>query len=200
MEVLKDKIITDSLKKTITYDEYRTLVSDLAEEGKSTGAVQNEMLADYTKLNDRRMNRLGKTIKLSEETIKKVSNFKGNVTWLVLTESWCGDAAQTMPVMEKIAELNEGITLKVVLRDDNEALMDMFLTNGSKSIPKLIMIDNESEEVINTWGPRPSEATAMVNDYKEKHGSLTPEFKQDLQVWYNKNKGQNTAEDLTDLI
>ena len=146
------------------------------------------------------MNRLDKTVKLSEDTIEKANAFEGNITWLVLTESWCGDAAQTMPVMQKIADLNEGIDFKVVLRDENETLMDQFLTNGGRSIPKLIMIDNTTNEVLDTWGPRPSIATKMVEDYKAEHGKLTPEFKQDLQVWYNKDKGQNTAEDLVDLF
>ncbi|MFT5892532.1 MAG: hypothetical protein ACI9Y7_002643, partial [Dokdonia sp.] len=57
-----------------------------------------------------------------------------------------------------------------------------------------------SGDVLRDWGPRPSEATQLVNDYKEAHGTLTPEFKQDLQVWYNKDKGQNTAEDLVAFL
>jgi len=188
MEVLTDNLIKESLERAISYSDFRTLVSDLVQEGKSTGESQTEALSNYSMLNDKRMKRLDKTIKLAEDVTERATNFKGNVTWLVLTESWCGDAAQTMPIMEKIAALNEGIDFKVVLRDENEALMDQFLTNGGRSIPKLIMIDNESNEVINSWGPRPSEATKMVHDYKEKHGGLTPEFKQDLQVWYNKDK------------
>ena len=121
-------------------------------------------------------------------------------TWLVLTESWCGDAAHLMPVINKVAELNKGIDFKVVLRDENEALMNQFLTNGGKSIPKLIIIDNETGNVQNTFGPRPTEATKLVHDYKTKHGKLTPEFKEDLQGWYNKNKGQNAISDLVSLI
>ena len=200
MEVLQDNLIIEGLEKAITYSEYRTLVSDLVKEEKSTGNTQTEALTNYSMLNDRRMKRLDKTVKLSEDIIEKAAAFKGDITWLVLTESWCGDAAQTMPVMQKIADLNEGIDFKVVLRDENEDLMDQFLTNGGRSIPKLIMIDNATSEVLNTWGPRPSIATQMVEDYKAEHGKLTPEFKQDLQVWYNKDKGQNTAEDLVDLF
>ena len=79
-------------------------------------------------------------------------------------------------------------------------IMDLFLTNGNKSIPKLIMIDNASGDVINTFGPRPSEATKMVNDYKIEHGKLTPEFKEDLQYWYNKDKGQNMLKDLAEIL
>ena len=193
-------IIAESLAKATSYQEYRTVVQTLAEVGKSTGESQTEDLANYTKLNDRRMKRLDKTTKLTEEAIAKVKAYRGDVTWLVLAESWCGDAAQTMPVINKVAELSDNITLKVVLRDENEALMNEFLTNGGKSIPKLIVIDNISGNVITDWGPRPSKATKLVNDYKAEHGKLTPEFKEDLQVWYNKDKGQNTVEDLLKLV
>ena len=117
-------IIAESLAKATSYQEYRTVVQTLAEVGKSTGESQTEDLANYTKLNDRRMKRLDKTTKLTEEAIAKVKAYRGDVTWLVLTESWCGDAAQTMPVINKVAELSDNITLKVVLRDENEALMN----------------------------------------------------------------------------
>jgi thiol-disulfide isomerase/thioredoxin len=196
---IKD-IIEESLTKSMSYEAYRILVQNLVAEGKSTGDVQTEALSKYSLLNDKRMQRLDKTTKLPEEATAEIKAYNGNVTWLVLTESWCGDAAQTMPVIHKIAQLNENITLKVVLRDENEALMNEFLTNGGKSIPKLIAIDNTSKNVIGDWGPRPSKATKMVNDFKAEHGTLTPEFKKDLQVWYNKDKGQNTIEDLLQLV
>ncbi len=192
-------IIQSSLKKALSYSEYRDLVSSLLAEGKSTGPNQSEDLLNYSKLNDKRMKRLDKTVKLTEETVAKVKDIKTPQTWLVLTEGWCGDAAQNIPVINKIAEENSNINLKLVLRDDNLPLMDAFLTNGGRSIPKLIAL-NENNEVINTWGPRPTVATKMVADYKEKNGSLDAAFKEDLQVWYNKNKGVNTQEDIISML
>lgn len=204
MEVLhtpmKNTIIASSLKNSVTYAEYRDLVSDLVEKQSTTGNEKTEALANYTMLNDRRMRRWDKTVRVSEEITKLVKNFNKKTTWLVITESWCGDAAHIMPVINKVAELNDNIEYRVVLRDENEALMNAFLTNGGKAIPKLIMIDNETNDVINTFGPRPFIATALVNDYKEKHGQLTPEFKEDLQRWYNKDKGQSTIQDLAALL
>jgi thiol-disulfide isomerase/thioredoxin len=146
------------------------------------------------------MNRWDKTLKLSEKTQKQINEFETNVTWLVLAESWCGDAAHVLPVLNKIAELNDYIDLKIVLRDENLELMDAFLTNGGRSIPKLIMVDNKTGDVLNTYGPRPSEATSLVNRYKVKYGVLTPEFKEDLQHWYNNDKGQNIIEDITNML
>jgi hypothetical protein len=118
----------------------------------------------------------------------------------VITESWCGDAAQAMPAMNQLTKLTHNIDLKVVLRDENLELMDAFITHDSLSIPKLIVLDNETQEVVAEWGPRPSVVIQLVNDYKAEYGELSPEFKKDLQVWYNRDKSQNIIEDLTDLI
>lgn len=196
----KIDIIKESLKHSMTYNQYCEVVNHLATENSNTGNEKNKALANYTKLNDRRMKRWNKTVKISEAIKDEISRKTLNQTWLVISESWCGDAANVIPAINKIAELNEGIDLKIVLRDENDALMNEFLTNGGKSIPKLIMIDNTSETVVNSYGPRPTEATKMVNDFKAEHGALTAEFKEDLQRWYNKDKGQNVISDLLELI
>ena len=193
-------IIKESLSKSMAYNEFRNLVKDLLLKGKSTGREQTESLLNYSKLNDSRMKRLDKTTKLSKEVISLTKNLKNKYTWIVLTEGWCGDAAQTLPVINKIAESSDNIDLKIALRDDNEDLMNQFLTNGNKSIPKLIAIDKASNRVIADWGPRPSIAADMVANYKKEHGGLDAEFKKDLQIWYNKNKGENTQEDILKLL
>ncbi|CAM1348733.1 thioredoxin family protein [Tenacibaculum insulae] len=193
------KVIENSLKKAISYSEYRVFVKELLAQGKSTGPNQSDDLLNYSLLNDKRMKRLDKTMKVSEETIAKLKDVKEPQTWLVLTEGWCGDAAQNLPVINKLAEESENINLKVVLRDENLDLMDGFLTNGGRAIPKLIALDKDNE-VIGTWGPRPDVATKMVADYKEKNGSIDAKFKEDLQVWYNKNKGGNLQENLVSLL
>jgi thiol-disulfide isomerase/thioredoxin len=196
----KTDLVSTSLETAVGYNEYRNLVADHAASKTSTGPSQSEALANYTTLSHARMKRLDKTVKISEEVQEKFENFNGNQTWVVLTESWCGDAAQSMPAMNKLADLAPNINFKVVLRDENLELMNAFLTNGSMSIPKLIILDNESQEVVADWGPRPSNATNLVNEYKAEHGQLTPEFKKDLQVWYNKDKSENIIEDLAKLI
>lgn len=197
---MSHQVIKDSLEKSMSYQEYSNLVNKLTETEGTTGAEQTEALIGYTKLNQRRMKRWDKTVKISEEAKTFVSGLQHQMTWLVITESWCGDAAHVVPVINKLAELNDNIKLHVVLRDENLALMDQYLTNGGRAIPKLLMIDDETGDVVNTFGPRPSEATNMVNDYKQKHGTLTPEFKEELQFWYNKNKGQNIIEDITQKL
>jgi hypothetical protein len=194
------QLALEAIEKATSYQEYRELVSNHVQNGTSTGPNQTEALAQYTLLNDSRMRRLDKTTKVSDSILEKISDFKGNQTWLVLTESWCGDAAQSMPIMNKLAEITEKIDLRVVQRDEHLDLMNAFLTNGGQSIPKLILIDTAANKLIGEWGPRPSTATEMVDSYKNEHGSLSPEFKQDLQVWYNKDKGVSIAEDLMKLL
>ena len=197
---MNNPIIKESLTKGISYSEYRNLVEKLVEEKSTTGNSKTDALIEYTKLNDKRMKRWDKTLKIPLDTEEKIKSIDSKVTWLVITESWCGDAAHLMPVMNKVAKINKNINFKVVLRDKNDALMNQFLTNGSKSIPKIIMLDDATNEVVSTYGPRPSVATKMVNDFKKEYGVLTPDFKQDLQVWYNKDKGQGTLEDLTEML
>ena len=141
-----------------------------------------------------------KTIKITDDEKNAILSYSKKTTFLILTESWCGDAAHVMPVLHKIAELNDNFEIKIVLRDENLELMDMFLTNGARAIAKVIIIDNETGEVLNTYGPRPSEATVMVNTYKKENGSITPEFKEDLQRWYNKNKGRNVIADIGNIV
>lgn len=197
--MLMKKIITKSLENTYSYSNYKALIKELLAEEKSTGPNQSKDLTNYSLLNDKRMKRLDKTLKISEKTQVEISKIVAPETWLVLTEGWCGDAAQNLPVIDKMASLNKNIELKLVLRDENVALMDLFLTNGGKAIPKLIRLDKDLN-VLNIWGPRPKVAAKMVADYKAKHGILDAAFKQDLQIWYNKNKGQSTQNDFVEMI
>ncbi|TYA52997.1 thioredoxin family protein [Formosa maritima] len=195
-----EQILKDSLDKSISYQAYRELMSQLVENNSTTGNDKGEDMVNFTKLNDQRMKRWDKTIKVSDSAKEDLANLEAKQTWLVLTESWCGDAAHIVPVFNKLAELSPNINFRVVLRDDNETLMNQFLTNGGKSIPKLIIIDDISNQVINSYGPRPTEATQLVLDYKTKHGLITPEFKEELQQWYNKDKGQNVISDVMNLL
>jgi len=192
--------ITISLGNSISYQVYRNLISELLRKNKSTGVVQSDEILHYSKLNNSRMKRLDKTINLSENTKDVTENLSQKYTWLVISEGWCGDAAQILPVINKVAETSENIDLKIVLRDENEALINHFLTNGGKAIPKLIMLNSETQEVISDWGPRPLEATKMVEKQKEEFGKLDVNFKEKLQNWYNTNKGVEIESELVKLL
>ncbi|MFD1294849.1 thioredoxin family protein [Lutibacter holmesii] len=196
---MESNIISNSIKKAVSYSTYRTLIKGLLVEEKSTGKNQSEELTNYSKLNDKRMDRLDKTMKLTAETQEALNKLTKKFTFLVIAEGWCGDAAQVLPVLNKIAEATSKIDLKIVCRDENDELMNQYLTNGGKAIPKLIIVD-QNTNVIDSWGPRPSTATQMVLDYKNAHGSLDAEFKKNLQIWYNKDKGINTQNDILAVL
>ena len=191
-------IITAAVKKGMNYSQYNLLFKQLVEEGRSTGE-QTEEKTHYTKLNFTRSKRLDKTGKIPTEHIETFKNINQKQTWLVISEPWCGDAAQNLPFLNKFAELSKNVELKIVLRDENLELMDQFLTNGSQSIPILIVLD-ETNNVLKTWGPRSKAATKLVSDYKEEHGAIDDAFKEILQVWYNNDKGVSIVEDLVESL
>lgn len=191
-------IITKSLQQTMDYLQYRELVTEsLKLESQVVNGID---LIPYTKLNDQRMKRLDKTIVISDENSAFLKSFENKVLWLVLTEGWCGDAAQALPVLNKMAELSDAIELKIVLRYENEDLMNQFLTNGGKSIPKVIMVHPETLEVIADWGPRPAGAVQLMIDLKEKFGSITDEVKEELQKWYNNDKTISTQNEIVQIL
>ena len=192
-------ILQSALQNSLSYSEYRTFVSKLIGEGKSTGNEQSADLLHYSELNEVRMNRLEKTLKMDSEVLKTLQNLKSKQTWLVISEGWCGDAAQILPIIKLMAEASENIDLKIVLRDEHEDLINQFLTNGAKSIPKLLILD-EKANLINHWGPRPEGAKNLILDYKAKHGIVDETAKIALQKWYLNDKGISTMKEIVAML
>lgn len=195
-----ESLFKEKFSEAMSYKDFRSLVDELAAKGQTSGSDQKESLINYTQLNSRRMKRWDKTFTIPENIKDQIRQINRRVNWLVLTESWCGDAAPTMPVMNKIAESNPNIELRVLLRDEHLDLMHLFRTDGSLSIPKLIGMEEKSGMIVSEWGPRPSKATKLAMEFKRKNGILSPEFKEELQRWYNTDKGQNTLDDLLHLL
>ncbi|WP_374505320.1 thioredoxin family protein [Flavobacterium sp.] len=194
-------VIAQALFKSHSYLEYRKLMADLLKEGKSTAVEQTEERTHYSELNETRMHRLDKTMKITEANSAKLKTLNKSYLWVVLTESWCGDAAQIVPILNKmVLEANQKIELKLVLRDENEDLMNYFLTNKSKAIPKLIIIDKATGSVVGDWGPRPQGAIDLIESYKEKYGVIDETAKTELQLWYLHDKGVSTQNEIIQLL
>jgi len=194
-----DNFIETGISEGISYQEYINLINSLVAEEKTTGTEQSAQRIGFTKLNASRMRRLDKTVKIPYNVLSLLQKINEKQTWLVLLESWCADGAQTIPVLNKLAEIASNIDLKIVLRDEHPELMDNFLTNGTRSIPKLIIL-NANYDVITSWGPRSTVASQMVAAYKKEHGKIDDSFKEDLQVWYNKDKGVTIINELIEII
>jgi hypothetical protein len=193
-------IIKKSLGQSFSYEAYGNVISSLLKEGKSSGNEQSEALTHYSELNQARMNRLDKTIKIPAEYVNQLSQLKADYIWLVISEGWCGDAAQIIPVVQKMAVVSDKINLKIVFRDENEDLMKLFLTNETKSIPILIIINKKTLDILGHFGPRPLGAKNLILDYKAKHGIVDEIAKTNLQLWYLHDKGLTTQKEILDLM
>lgn len=184
--------------KSYTYQEYRELINKLRDEGYATGGFDSEDFLRYTDLNVARMDKWDKRYDLSDELSEAIANLDSKEKWVVLTEGWCGDAAHSLPVMAKIAEASPSIDLEIRLRDENLELMDQHLTNGGRSIPKLIRY-NEEGEIIGTWGPRPEAAQEIFLEGKAADRPKS-EITVDLQKWYARDRGLSTDQEFKELL
>lgn len=191
--------IENALQRAISYEEYRELINKLREENRTTSDQNSEAMLYYTDLNIARMDKWDKRFELSEDVSNLLKSIKKPEVWLVLTEGWCGDAAHALPVMAEMVKASDNIQLKLVLREQNLDLMDQYLTNGGRSIPKLIRLDAETLEEMGTWGPRPKEAQEIFTSLKEAAADKE-EINKALQLWYARNRGKAIEAELAQML
>lgn len=187
------------IEKAMTFADYEKLIDDLLAENKTTGLNQSEAMVGYARLNRQRMVRLKKTIDLDETVRAYIQANPRRMIWLIITEGWCGDAAQTIPVIEKIAAESDKIKTRYILRDENPELIDLFLTRGARSTPKLIALDAETLEVLGSWGSRPQAAQDLFSKMKAD-GTEKAVILEEIQRWYNADKGLSLQHEFVELI
>lgn len=192
-------VTNKDMDNSISFNEYYTLIEKLSNEGGTTGDDQSKTYVEHTKLNYSRIKRILKTTEPLAEVTNTTDCFNDKITWLVIAESWCGDAAQNVPVMQKMAEVNPNINLRVILRDENPDLMNRYLTNGGKSIPILICLDENLNE-LGTWGPRPKVLQDWLKKEKANPTMEMSVLKEQFQVWYTKDKGQTLQQEMLLLM
>ncbi|MDZ7657840.1 thioredoxin family protein [Fodinibius sp.] len=189
MNSVAESVITpEIINEAMDYDEYRQMIDELLEQDKTTGDNHSEEMVHYTKMNVQRMNRLDKRVELMDSLVEELNELDENWIWLVLTEAWCGDAAQNIPALVKIANESENIDIKFILRDEHLNIMDEYLTNGGRSIPKLICLDADTFKEIGTWGPRPDAAQEKAMAWKNDEGISKEEWAKKLHKWYAKDR------------
>lgn len=194
-----EQILKSAWRHGISYAEYQNLVETYAQVGKTSGHNQSDAFINYTKLNAARMKRWERVFNPQPESIEAFSNLNQPEKWLVITETWCGDAAHNLPVIAKLAALNSHITLRTVFRDENESLMNLFLTNGGKSIPKLIRLAPDFE-VLGTWGPRPFILQQKILEHKANPLLTNEAHVLAVQAWYNESKGMHAEQELVNQV
>ncbi len=189
------------LETSMTYSQYSQLMDELVQSHRTSGSDQSEFMVKYTELNRQRMRKWDKTVVLDEGLLRKFRQVAKPMVWLVLTEAWCGDAAQNIPAIAKMAGVNPLVSLRLLLRDEHLDIMDNYLTGGSRAIPKLIALDEGTLEELGTWGPRPAVVQAMVMHHKNHpDGSTKEEFYERIHAWYAHDKTQHVQQEFERLV
>jgi hypothetical protein len=187
-------------KEAMDYAAYKALIAHLLVNGKTTGVDHSEAMLHYTKMNVQRMNRVEKTTVLHPDLLAAIENIKGAYNFLVITEGWCGDAAQIVPVIQKIATAApDKFKLKFVLRDQNLPLIDAHLTNGGRAIPALLILDENINLLLPKWGPRPVVLKHLISDWKKEISDMAV-ISERLHAWYAKDKTQAIQTEFAELL
>jgi len=191
-------IKSNAFDQAIDYPSYRNLIKSLLANNKTTGSNHSEAMIAYTKMNDQRMNRWDKKVSLDTDIVELVNRLP-KMNWLVITEAWCGDAAQNIPFIAKLANENPSIELKFIMRDEHPEIMDQYLTNGARSIPVLVIMDENYHDLV-TWGPRPEPVQNMVMEAKDKPDLNQSEFIEKVHKWYATDKNTTISNEFKELI
>lgn len=188
----------DLINQGFTYAAYRSkILSQLADQDSAPDSSRK--LLKYTSKNETRMSMLDQSLELLPEVLEAVKASEP-VFWLVLTEGWCGDAASSVPVIAKIAaQFPDKIMLRFFFRDENPELMDAHLTNGGKSIPKLIMLD-ASLNFLASWGPRPETLQAQMSLWKTEYENDFVALIRRVNAWYDEDMGVSVQRELRDMM
>jgi hypothetical protein len=187
----------ESLHGAMDYAAYRAKIDDLFSQNLVTGLEQRPDLLNYTKMNIQRMNRWDKHFTPSPEMTEAMAKITKPQTWIMITEGWCGDSAQIIPAVIKIAGQNPLITTKLFFRDEHPEIMNQFLTDGKRSIPIIAALDDQNR-VLWRWGARPVEGQQIIDDAK-RTGEDMHLAKEKLQLWYARNKQEALMKEFTAL-
>ena len=200
-------ITPELIASATTYDQYISHAAARFTTGLSTTDDEHyntpEILG-YTKLNLHRMSRLDRLTVIEPALKGAMAAVPEPWTWLVLTESWCGDAAQIVPVLHKLAEESPNITFRLLLRDQNPVLMNDYLTNGGRAIPKLICLRKDPSAQtgyaeLGTWGPRPAGLQVLMNTWRTENITLSESVER-AQRWYNDDHAESIKIELLALV
>ena len=205
MNILPQRYVDQSM----TYAQYLQRMLTVVEEGSANTLGYNPGMLQFTQLNNSRMRRLDKKANLTEATLMRLQSIDRQVLLLTLTEGWCGDAAQILPVLENMATANSVLSTGYLLRDEHPDLMDGFLTNGARAIPVTVFVELPTRKILGHWGPRPRQLQEMVMDAKRSREAIQDpsekaavyaNFQITMQKWYNADKGQSTQRELLDAL
>lgn len=178
----------------ITLEEYIAVAKERLQ-----SAETPEDFKEYYRLGLQRMERTTKQFEVLPADLDRLkdSEFDGKI--LIISEPWCGDASSTVPATYLFFKMG-GVPVGIFLRDQDQTLIDAYQTNGTQSIPKILVLNTENE-VVATWGPRTVYGTSLLARYKQNPEAYPKtEFYNDLQVYYARNKGKDVIEEILKVI
>lgn len=184
--------------KEMNYTAYKQLFDKILNDPNPPHPYDYANYVDYTRLNKSRTNRWDKQLSLDENLVSRIKQITSPQHWIIITEPWCGDAAHIVPFLIRLAEQNNLISYNIQLRDSEPFLIESYLTRGTKSIPKLIVRDENGNDLFQ-WGPRPKGAQEL----RDKMTADNADFettKIALQNWYNQDKGVSLYKELAALF
>jgi len=180
----------------LTYPEYRKSINETL--SKVPADASAEKMRPHLKTNAALMDDYDQNYRVSPELLETV-NAGPSTTWLVITEGWCGDAAFNVPLFHVLEKLvPEKIKLRLILRDSNLGLMDANLTDGGRSIPKLIVLNNDLQPIGN-WGPRPATLQQLMKQWKND-GLELKDLIPKVHQWYNTDKTRSLQQELARMV
>lgn len=182
----------------MNYQTYLKLFEKIIDSNTPEPPYTDPQYLKYAKLNYSRMSRWQKTLKLDHELMNEVKTLNQPQKWIVITEPWCGDGAPIVPFLVRLAEQNPLIQYDLQLRDQEPFLINSYLTNGTKSIPKLIVRDEAGNDLFK-YGPRPKATQQLVNRLKAANVDYDT-LNTEVQNWYNKDKGVELQKELLQLF
>lgn len=182
----------------LTYADYRAQWDEQRQVSLEGKEPSERKMIHYLKYNWERQQSVHAAYEPSADLRAAVAAVEQPQRWRVLTEPWCGDSSFLLPVIAEAAALNDAVTLRILLRDDNLDIMDQYLTDGSRSIPKLVAFADDGTELF-TWGPRPEGAAeryaALRATYDEKQKQIA-----ELVEYYENGGWREVDEELTAAI
>lgn len=180
------------------FSTYKVFFKAVLDSAKQLPPYDNPDYFNYTRLNWSRQHRWLSTGQLDESLVKKIKAISSPQEWLVITEPWCGDAAHCLPFIYLLSEQNPLVKLDIQLRDSEPFLIEQYLTRGSKSVPKLIIRDENGQDLL-VWGPRPAKSQELYDRLKAEQAD-DEELKLQLQWWYNEDKGVSLQQELFESL
>lgn len=182
----------------LTFEEYISVTKMRAEENVAGLSVEEAERIEYTGLNLHRMQRIVRTYRVSEDLDVLLRSIDLPQLWMVLTEPWCGDSSHCLPLIAGMAIRNEHINLRILLRDDNLDVMDLYLTGGKRGIPVLVVFDSAGSEIFR-WGPRPEPAQAVFEQAKAA-GLEKPDLLAKMHLFYGRDRGRAVEAEFVELL